>query len=114
TATALPSPGQDGRDARANPKVSTLGAILALCRPADTMPFVPRARRGPFRDLPPEVAILTAVSFTVALGFGIVAPAIPAFAHDRRHHRQRRRDPGRVLPDGRRRRRGRRARGRGF
>ncbi len=36
--------------------------------------------RGPFRDLPPEVAILTAVSFTVALGFGIVAPAIPAFA----------------------------------
>ena len=38
------------------------------------------ARRGPFRGLPPEVPILTAVSFTVALGFGIVAPAIPAFA----------------------------------
>jgi DHA1 family multidrug resistance protein-like MFS transporter len=38
------------------------------------------ARRAPFHDLPPEVAILTAVSFTVALGFGIVAPAIPAFA----------------------------------
>ena len=38
------------------------------------------ARRSPFRDLPPEVAILTAVAFTVALGFGIVAPAIPAFA----------------------------------
>ena len=38
------------------------------------------AGRGPFRDLPPEVAILTAVAFTVALGFGIVAPAIPAFA----------------------------------
>ena len=38
------------------------------------------ARRGPFRDLPPQVAILTAVSFTVALGFGIVAPTIPAFA----------------------------------
>jgi MFS family permease len=38
------------------------------------------ARRGPFQDLPPEVAILSAVSFTVALGFGIVAPAIPAFA----------------------------------
>ena len=38
------------------------------------------ARRGPFRDLPPQVAILTAVSFTVALGFGIVAPVIPAFA----------------------------------
>jgi MFS transporter, DHA1 family, multidrug resistance protein len=38
------------------------------------------ARRGPFHDLPPEVAILTAVAFTVALGFGIVAPVIPAFA----------------------------------
>ena len=37
-------------------------------------------QRGPFHDLPPEVAILTAVAFTVALGFGIVAPAIPAFA----------------------------------
>ncbi|HEY6279965.1 MAG TPA: MFS transporter [Streptosporangiaceae bacterium] len=41
---------------------------------------MPRARRGPFRGLPREVAILTAVSFTVALGFGIVAPDIPAFA----------------------------------
>ena len=28
------------------------------------------------------MAILTAVSFTVALGFGIVAPAIPAFARE--------------------------------
>ena len=44
------------------------------------MPFVPRSARGPFRDLPREVPILTAVSFTVALGFGIVAPDIPAFA----------------------------------
>src|SRR5437763_6035653 len=44
------------------------------------MPGVPRFRRGPFRDLPREVAILTAVSFTVALGFGIVSPDIPAFA----------------------------------
>jgi MFS family permease len=44
------------------------------------MPCVPRLPRGPFRDLPREVAILTAVSFTVALGFGIVAPDIPAFA----------------------------------
>ncbi|HUK73304.1 MAG TPA: MFS transporter [Streptosporangiaceae bacterium] len=39
-----------------------------------------RPRRGPFRGLPREVAILTVVSFTVALGFGIVAPDIPAFA----------------------------------
>jgi MFS family permease len=44
------------------------------------MPCVRGARRGPFRDLPPEVAVLTSVSFTVALGFGIVAPVIPAFA----------------------------------
>ena len=41
---------------------------------------MPGLHRGAFRDLPREVAILTAVSFTVALGFGIVAPAIPAFA----------------------------------
>lgn len=41
---------------------------------------MPLPRRGPFRDLPPEVAILTSISFTVALGFGIVAPGIPAFA----------------------------------
>jgi DHA1 family multidrug resistance protein-like MFS transporter len=44
------------------------------------MPFVPRPHRGPFRGLPREVAILTTISFTVALGFGIVAPDIPAFA----------------------------------
>ena len=30
--------------------------------------------------MPPEVAVLTAVAFSVALGFGIVAPAIPLFA----------------------------------
>jgi MFS transporter, DHA1 family, multidrug resistance protein len=41
---------------------------------------VPGVRRGPFRDLPREVPILAAVSFTVALGYGIVAPAIPEFA----------------------------------
>ena len=44
------------------------------------MSFVPGSHRGPFRDLPREVAILTVVSFTVALGFGIVAPDIPEFA----------------------------------
>lgn len=33
-----------------------------------------------FRDLPREASVLSAVSFTVALGYGIVAPAIPAFA----------------------------------
>jgi len=41
---------------------------------------VPSRPRGPFRGLPREVPILTAVSFTVALGYGIVAPAIPEFA----------------------------------
>jgi MFS family permease len=41
---------------------------------------VSRSGRGPFAGLPREVAILSAVSFTVALGYGIVAPAIPAFA----------------------------------
>jgi MFS family permease len=44
------------------------------------MPFVFHPQRGPFRGLPREVPILTAISFTVALGFGIVAPDIPAFA----------------------------------
>ena len=33
-----------------------------------------------FKDLPREVAVLTAVAFCVALGFGIVAPIIPVFA----------------------------------
>lgn len=32
------------------------------------------------RGLPREVGVLTAVSFTVALGFGIVAPVLPVFA----------------------------------
>lgn len=32
------------------------------------------------RDLPSEVAVLAAIAFCVALGFGIVAPAIPLFA----------------------------------
>jgi MFS transporter, DHA1 family, multidrug resistance protein len=41
---------------------------------------VPGAWRGPFRGLPREVTILSAISFTVALGYGIVAPAIPEFA----------------------------------
>ncbi|HET7018872.1 MAG TPA: MFS transporter, partial [Streptosporangiaceae bacterium] len=41
---------------------------------------MPRSTRGIYRGLPREVAILSAVSFTVALGYGIVAPSIPAFA----------------------------------
>lgn len=42
-----------------------------------------RIRRLPWLDgLPREVAVLSAVAFCVALGFGIVAPAIPIFAKD--------------------------------
>jgi DHA1 family multidrug resistance protein-like MFS transporter len=41
-----------------------------------------RSLRNPFGGLPPEVAVLTAVAFSVALGFGIVAPAIPLFAKE--------------------------------
>jgi MFS family permease len=44
------------------------------------MPDVPHSTRGLYRGLPREVAILSAISFTVALGYGIVAPSIPAFA----------------------------------
>jgi MFS transporter, DHA1 family, multidrug resistance protein len=44
------------------------------------MPVVPHRRPGLFRALPREVAILSSVSFTVALGYGIVAPGIPEFA----------------------------------
>jgi MFS transporter, DHA1 family, multidrug resistance protein len=33
------------------------------------------------RDLPPEVRALSGVGFMVALGFGLVAPALPLFAH---------------------------------
>jgi DHA1 family multidrug resistance protein-like MFS transporter len=41
-----------------------------------------RALRNPFASLPPEVAVLSAVAFSVALGFGILAPAIPLFAKE--------------------------------
>ena len=44
------------------------------------VPDVPRSGRRLFGGLPREVAILASVSFTVALGYGIVAPSIPAFA----------------------------------
>lgn len=35
---------------------------------------------SPFKDLPREIKILTTASFFVAVGFGIVLPAIPVFA----------------------------------
>ncbi|HUW77787.1 MAG TPA: MFS transporter [Candidatus Nanopelagicaceae bacterium] len=36
--------------------------------------------RGNFDQLPREVAVLTAVSFSVAIGYGVVVPVIPVFA----------------------------------
>lgn len=36
--------------------------------------------QSPFKDLPREISILVAASFFVAVGFGIVVPAIPVFA----------------------------------
>lgn len=36
--------------------------------------------KRPFRDLPPEVPILSAAAFLVAAGFGLIAPATPIFA----------------------------------
>lgn len=36
--------------------------------------------RNPLRDLPREVTVLVTVAFFVAVGFGIVAPALPVFA----------------------------------
>lgn len=36
--------------------------------------------QSPFKDLPREVSVLVAASFFVAVGFGIVLPAIPVFA----------------------------------
>jgi MFS family permease len=39
-------------------------------------------RRNPFAGLPREVGVLTAVAFAVAVGFGVVAPAIPVYARE--------------------------------
>jgi len=36
--------------------------------------------QSPFKDLPREISILVAASFFVAVGFGIILPAIPVFA----------------------------------
>ncbi len=41
-----------------------------------------RTRRHPFAGLPREVGVLTAVAFAVAVGFGVVAPAIPSYARE--------------------------------
>jgi hypothetical protein len=36
--------------------------------------------QSPLRDLPREVSVLVVASFFVAVGFGIIVPAIPLFA----------------------------------
>ena len=41
---------------------------------------VPKLRLGAFGELPREVRALVGVAFMVALGFGLVLPAIPLFA----------------------------------
>ena len=50
------------------------------CVTSTSAAAVLKTGRGPFAGLPREAVILSAVSFTVALGYGIAAPAIPAFA----------------------------------
>jgi MFS family permease len=45
-----------------------------------TSPTTRLRRPGWFAGLPREVAVLSGVAFCVALGFGIVAPALPVFA----------------------------------
>ncbi len=43
---------------------------------------VRRFGRNPLNGLPREVGVLTAVAFAVAVGFGVVAPAIPLYARE--------------------------------
>ena len=50
-------------------------------RPSDGA-MIGRVARSPLADLPREVGVLVVVAFFVAVGFGIVAPAIPLFARD--------------------------------
>jgi MFS transporter, DHA1 family, multidrug resistance protein len=49
---------------------------------AGSVTGVSRLRAKLFGDLPAEVAVLSGVAFCVAVGFGVVAPAIPLFAHE--------------------------------
>ena len=51
---------------------SGAGGLRIACAPMSRL----------FGSLPREVAVLTAVAFAVAVGFGVVAPAIPVFARD--------------------------------
>ena len=64
------------------PTEAGITELPALTEPAVPVEQPSRAliQRGPLRGLPIEVAVLSAVAFFVAAGFGIVAPAIPVFA----------------------------------
>ncbi|MEO6501909.1 MAG: MFS transporter [Jatrophihabitantaceae bacterium] len=59
--------------------VTEVPALIEAAEP-DEQPAQTLIQRGPLRGLPVEVAVLAAVAFFVAAGFGIVAPAIPVFA----------------------------------
>src|ERR1700710_3027962 len=59
--------------------VTELAGLIEAAEPAE-QPSRTLITRGPLRGLPVEVAVLSAVAFFVAAGFGIVAPAIPVFA----------------------------------
>ena len=52
----------------------------ALSRPAEAGGARRRRFLGAFAELPAEVRALVAVAFMVALGYGVVAPALPLFA----------------------------------
>lgn len=63
--------------------VSEISAPVALTG-SETNDREPKRRRKLplLADLPREVGVLAAIAFCVALGFGIVAPALPIFARD--------------------------------
>jgi len=66
----------------AGPTEAAVTELPALVEAVETdeQPSRTLIKRGPLRGLPVEVAVLSAVAFFVAAGFGIVAPAIPVFA----------------------------------
>lgn len=76
-----PQPPEASPDAT-GPTEAAVTELPALVEPVevDERPSRRLIRRGPLRGLPVEVAVLSAVAFFVAAGFGIVAPAIPVFA----------------------------------
>jgi MFS transporter, DHA1 family, multidrug resistance protein len=80
------APGGAGPDEPAQPPELALSQERAESpgqaesQDAEQQPSRSLIRRGPLTGLPVEVAVLSAVAFFVAAGFGIVAPALPLFA----------------------------------